>query len=426
MNIEKRLKEIKDELKELKAQKEEQRNRKIEIRETLTEDLEADLDQIKDELDKIEEQLEEIEEKIEELEEEKEELEEKLRKARKLDDEDDEEEMRRIFKPNNLEERKMEVNKYETLEYRKAFMDYVLKGRPIPEEYRATTMTSDVSAVIPTHLMSQIIEKLKFYGNIFNRVTHTNFQGGVEIPVASAKPQAEWVAEGNVAGKQKKEVTGKVIFAYHKLQVRVAITLEAATTTLAVFEQTLVDNIYEAMIVAIEDAIINGDGNGKPLGILNANIPASRKITVKPDEIGSWEKWSKIFAKVPLRKRNGISLILNNETFEGNILGAVDANGQPIARVNYGLNGQESYSLRGKEVVPVEDYLPAFDDAQEGEVFGIIMNLKDYMINSNLQMTYRKYFDEDTDEWIHKSTVILDGKPVDTQGIILLVKGASA
>ncbi|MGU8157635.1 phage major capsid protein, partial [Clostridium perfringens] len=96
------------------------------------------------------------------------------------------------------------------------------------------------------------IEKLKFYGNIFTRVTITNIKGGVSIPKASAKPVATWVSEGKVADKQKKEVKGSVVFAYHKLQCRVAVSLEADTTSLAIFESTVIDNVSEAMIIAIE------------------------------------------------------------------------------------------------------------------------------------------------------------------------------
>ncbi len=427
MIIEKRLIEIEEELRKIQNEKEQRKTRKLEIRNTLLNDQQADLELLKEELDQIEQADNDTNQKIAALEEERKNLQNKLDTAKSIF----ESEVRTLRKPN--EEEKNMQNIYETLEYRKAFKDYVLRGTSIPKEFRDATIdatiTEDVGAVIPTTLVAQIIEKLKFYGNIFSRVTITNYKGGVEIPVSDTKPTAVWTSEGTVASKQKKTVSGKVIFAYHKLQVRVAVTLEAETTTLPVFEQTLVDNIYEAMIIAIEDAIINGDGNGKPLGILNSwnsNIPSSQKIVVKPSEIGSWEKWSKVFAKIPLAKRNGVSIILNNETFEGNIIGAVDQVGQPIARVNYGINGQETYSLKGKEVIPVEDYLPAFDAASTNEIFGIIVNLRDYIINSNLQLTYRRYFDEDTDEWVHKATAILDGKLADTQGVLLLVKGSDA
>jgi HK97 family phage major capsid protein len=318
-------------------------------------------------------------------------------------------------------------DKYSSQEYRMAFMDYVLRGKEIPAELRedATTSTTDLSAVIPTTLMNKIIQDVKSYGHIISRVTQTNFKGGLEIPTSDSRPTATWTAEGSVSAKQKKTVTGKVSFLYYKLQCRVATNLEADTVSLDVFEQQIVADIKEAMTIAIETAIISGDGDGEPTGILNSSIPAGQTIEVTADEIGSWEKWSKIFAKLPLGKRSNVALILNSETFEGNLDGAVDKNGQPIARTNYGQDGSVNYRFKGKESILVEGLLPAFDDAEDGDVFGIVGNLKDYYLNSNLQMRMRRYFDEDLDQWVNKATLIADGKVVSTQGFLLLKKASS-
>lgn len=311
------------------------------------------------------------------------------------------------------------------MEYRQAFMDYVLRGKPITRE-AGTTATTDIGEVIPKTVVNKIVEKLNTYGYIFQRITKTNIKGGVAIPKSSAKPVATWVGEGLVSDKQKKTTDGTVTFSYHKLQCRVAVTLEADTTSLSIFEQTVVDNVYEAMIIALEEAIISGTGLKQPLGIIkDTDIKASQKIAVKPEELGTWDKWSKIFAKIPLSKRQGVVLILNNETWEGDIMGMTDANGQPIARVNVGLNGEDKPIFKGKEVIPTDSYLPSYEAAATNDVFGVIVNLKDYMLNSNLQMTIKRYFNEDTDEWITKSTLIADGKLADTQGVILLTKGAS-
>lgn len=310
-------------------------------------------------------------------------------------------------------------------EYRKAFMEYTLRGTAIPTELRAATGTADIGVVIPNTVMNKIIEQLKTYGEIFRRVTLTNIKGGVTIPIASAKPVATWTAEGTVADKQKKEVKGTVTFSYNKLQCRVAVTLEADTTSLAIFESTLTDNVYEAMIIAIEEAIVNGTGTLQPLGFTkDTRVLASQKVELSATDIKSWEEWSKVFAKVPKSKRAGAVVLLNTETWEGDILGMTDSTGQPIARVTVGLNGEDKPMFKGKEVIDVESYLPSYEAAEVGDVFGAILNLKDYMLNSNLAMTVKRYFDEDTDEWITKSTLIADGKLADAQGVILLVKKA--
>ena len=52
------------------------------------------------------------------------------------------------------------VDAYDTKEYRTAFMEYMCRGTSIPAELRATTTTADASAVIPTTVLNEIIQKM--------------------------------------------------------------------------------------------------------------------------------------------------------------------------------------------------------------------------------------------------------------------------
>ncbi|MEN2765677.1 phage major capsid protein [Ornithinibacillus xuwenensis] len=317
---------------------------------------------------------------------------------------------------------------YDTPEYRSAFMDYVTNGKKSDTlEFRAdaTTGTGDVGAVIPTTILNKIVEKLKDYGRIYSRITKTSMQGGVEIPISSAKPTATWVSAGTMSDKQKKSVTGNISFSYHKLQCRVAVELVAGTVAMPVFEDTVSDNIYEAMIVAIEEAVINGTGVGQPLGITkDTNVPANQIVEVSVADFGKYQKWTELYGKVPRKYRSGAVLITADADWNKYLLGMVDTNGQPVARVNYGLDGTQTERFIGKEVLPLEDSLPSIDDAAAGEVVAILVKLPDYMLNSNMQMTFKRYFNEDTDEWISKSTLIADGKLSDRNGVVLIKKAA--
>ena len=40
----------------------------------------------------------------------------------------------------------------------------------------------------------------------------------------------------------------------------------------------------------------------------------------------------------------------------------------------------------------------------------MLVDLSQYMLNSNLAMYYKKYFNEDTNKWVHKSLMIADGQ----------------
>lgn len=399
MNIQKRLQEIEA--------------RKIELRNMLENDEKADLDAVEKELKSLAAEEQELRRRLE---------------------------VAAGIQAGGIEGRKIDstglpakgeardVDSHDTMEYRRAFMEYVTRGKKSDVlEFRAdeTTLPSDIGAVIPTTIINRIVEKMEEVGRIWSRVTKTSIQGGVEIPVSTAKPTAVWLAAGQVAEKQKKVVNAKISFSYHKLQVRVAVELVAGTVALPVFEATVADNIAEAMVKALDAAIISGTGTGQPLGIANHNVSSSRVATLSPEEFGKYETWPAVFAKVPRSYRSGVALIMNDADWHKYIVGMTDTTGQPIARVNYGLDGTIEERFLGREVIAVEDLLPSIDEADAGEVVGILVRLSDYMVNSNMAITYRRYFDENTDEWISKATMIADGKLADPNGVVLIKKAAS-
>jgi HK97 family phage major capsid protein len=111
-------------------------------------------------------------------------------------------------------------------------------------------------------------------------------------------------------------------------------------------------------------------------------------------------------------------------TFEGYIDGMVDANGQPIGRINYGITDGAQERFGGKEVIQVEDDVVAnYDDATVGDVVAVYCNLNNYAINSNMQLTMFRYFWQPTNEWIDKAILICDGKLLDPNGVVIVKKG---
>jgi HK97 family phage major capsid protein len=399
MNIEKRLAEIEQ--------------RKAEIRSLLEGDQQVNLDELEKELRDLDNEAKELRRRQE--------------MAQKIQAGAVQARAVASTKPEGVEQRNEDP--HDTMEYRRAFMEYVTRGKKSDVlEFRAdeTTLPSDIGAVIPTTILNRIVEKMDEYGRIWDRVTKTSIQGGVEIPVSTAKPVATWVAAGQVAEKQKKTANANIVFSYHKLQVRVAVELVAGTVALPVFEATVADNIAEAMVKALDQAIINGTGTGQPLGIANHTIPSSRVVQLAPSEFGKYDTWPSVFAKVPRSYRSGVVLIMNDADWHKYIVGMTDNTGQPIARVNYGMDGSIEERFLGREVIAVEDLLPSVDEASAGEVVGILVRLEDYMVNSNMAITYRRYFDENTDEWISKATMIADGKLADSNGVVLIKKKAES
>ena len=316
-----------------------------------------------------------------------------------------------------------------TVEYRRAFMNYVRNGGQVPSELRAnaTTTTTDVSALIPTTIMNRVVEELDSYGNIFQRITRSNVQGGARIPISSLKPEASWVAEGSVSEKKKLTANTYISFGYYKLQVRIATSLEASVTTLDMFEKLIARAITRAIVKAVEASVFNGSGTGQPLGLLNdTRIVAGQKHNFLATD-ATYDGWMKKFIskiKNTYATLPGNAIYVNKATFDIYMAVMVDLQGQPVARVTMGIGGKQERTFLGYPV-EVVDYLPSFDAATAGDEFLVFGDLSEWVLNSNLQLTYRKYYNGDTDEWIEKSTLIADGKVADAAGFIFLKKATA-
>ena len=308
-----------------------------------------------------------------------------------------------------------------TMEYRKAFMTYVRTGVMAPElRNNANTLTTDIGAAIPTPTMNRIVEELKTYGNILPLVTLTNYLTGVAIPTSATKPVASWVNEGVGSDRQKK-TTGSIIFGHFKLRCAVSVSLEAEYMSISAFEAALVSNIVEAMATALEKAIIDGDGTDRPTGILHVPSGATVGKTVSVSAL-SYDTLTDAEAELPTAYENGAVWVMSKKTFMG-FVGMVDEQGHPIARVDHGINGAPERYLLGRQVV-LTDNVKTFASASTGECFGFLFRMKDYMLNTNLNIGIKTYEDNDTDDIIRKSVMVVDGHPVDTHSLVKLVKGA--
>jgi HK97 family phage major capsid protein len=191
------------------------------------------------------------------------------------------------------------------------------------------------------------------------------------------------------------------------------------------FEAEITTLIVEAMLYALDKAIISGTGVGQPLGILTEpRIPDAQKLELDDYEFGSWTDWKKlVFAKIPLSYTGG-RFIMAKGTFDGYIDGMVDSNGQPVGRVNYGIDGMTiGQSFGGTGVVLVEnDIIKDYDAADSGDVVAIYCKMSDYVINSNLEIRLVRWRDEDTNQYVTKAILICDGKMADVGGVLLIKK----
>lgn len=325
-------------------------------------------------------------------------------------------------------------NVLDSMEYRQAFANYVRSGDKsgfanIQMEQReaSLTTTADIGKIIPNTIMQEFIKELKVYGNIYNRVRKLNVQGGVEFPLEDLVANVTWITETTVSEEQKgPDIKTSISFGYHICEARIAQSLLSQVVSLSYLESEIARMLAEAFIKEFDRMIISGSGSGQPLGILkDTRIPASQKIKFTAAELADWTKWrTKLFAVIPLAYRGQGILVMTANTWETYIMTLKDANNNPLYAETYNpVSGQLECRFAGREVILVEpDILKDFDTASTGDCWCLYFKPSDYAINSNLQIGFKRYFNDDTNKWVNKGLTILDGKMLDTHSAYILTK----
>lgn len=302
---------------------------------------------------------------------------------------------------------------YSSLEYRNAFKNYVLKGTSIPSEFlqkRSGELTTigDIGAIIPTTIQNKVISDFKSAGNLLARVTQTFYPAGVRIPISDINFKATWLdSEYVTSDEQKANLDSSVMFGNHVLEAKVGVGLLTATVALPIFETIIQTQLTKSMTRAIEDAIVNGSGVGQPLGFTKYNLPADQIITMTEASIGTVKGWASVEAVIPEEEENNLVYLMSKGTWEKYLNGMTSTTGQKIGLGKINERGQKI--LNGREVFTLNKF-PSFDNAAEGAIWGVAIDLSKYLLNTNLAMYYKKYFNEDTNKWIHKTLTIVDGR----------------
>lgn len=328
-----------------------------------------------------------------------------------------------------------ERDPFDNEEYNRAFYEYVMRGnvehgviqpgqRPANVREDAFTVTSDVPNFIPTTLSDEIIEKMEGYGDLWPLLSKTSVRGGVEYNIYDFEPEATWVTEEAPSDDQAIGDASRIAFSYYMLECKVAQSQLASLTTYDAFQRKFPELVSRAMVKALEQAYIRGTGSGQMLGIINDDrVEDDNKVALTEDELTTWDGWhTSVKAKMKKSYRDGM-FIMAQGTFDSYIDGMVDSNGQPVARVNYGINGEELYRFMGKDVMIVEDDIfSPYDECDSGDVFAAFTKPSDYLVNQQMGMRVVNWTNEDENLLKHKAQIVVDGKLLRPWGTILLYK----
>lgn len=335
------------------------------------------------------------------------------------------------FQQGQQAQRSEEEDPLSSMEYRRAFRAYVISGTPIPENLRAgnAISTADTGEAIPMTIMNQVINTVrKKYGNLYSKVRKISVQGGVKYPIGALSASFKWITESTVSPRQKLDKLGSVTFGYNTGEIRISQTFLSRIVTLSAFEAEMTRVIAIAYVQAMDEGIVNGSGDGSMMGILH-DPRVTNTIAMTAAQLSDWTQWRKrFFSQLPLGYRSG-EFIFPVSTVDSYLETMADSNNNPIFRQATGLEVNDGDAQNpngrffGREISLVEeDILPDFDAASSNDVIGIYWQPEEYAINENFGFSMRRYFDEETNEWVDKALVVVDGKVLNPTGYYKILK----
>lgn len=149
---------------------------------------------------------------------------------------------------------------------------------------------ADGGYLVPTEYDTRLIEGLT-EENIMRKLA-TIIKTGAErkINIAASTPAAAWIDEGEALtfGDAKFD---QINLDAHKLHVAVKVTEELLFDNVFNLETYILNRFAKAIANAEEDAFLNGDGTGKPLGIFAATgggqiaVTTASATTITADEV---------------------------------------------------------------------------------------------------------------------------------------------
>lgn len=134
--------------------------------------------------------------------------------------------------------------------------------------------------LVPDEYDSRLIQVLNEENVMRSLGTAITTSGEHKINIAATKPAAAWIEEGG-ALTFGDATFDQIILDAHKLHVAVKVTEELLYDNVFNLENYILEQFGKALANAEEDAFINGNGTGQPLGILAETGGAQVGVTTK-------------------------------------------------------------------------------------------------------------------------------------------------
>ena len=194
-------------------------------------------------------------------------------------------------------------------EYKKAMLDALRSNFKRVSNVLQEGVDADGGYLVPEEYDKRLIDVLE-EENIMRRLaTLITTSGEHKINIAATKPAAAWIEEGG-ALTFGDATFDQILMDAHKLHVAIKVTEELLYDNAFHLESYILTQFGKALANAEEDSFLNGDGNGKPLGLFaeaGGGHVANTVASIKADDMIDL-----VYAlKRPYRKKAGF--IINDK-----------------------------------------------------------------------------------------------------------------
>lgn len=271
----------------------------------------------------------------------------------------------------------------------------LMQGLPTNSSGMQVAVGSDGGFMVGTQFMGAIMDSIMGDSVVLPRITRIPISAGnngIALPVLAETSRADgsrwggirayWVNEGT-AGTKSKPDFGELTLKLSKLLAFVYATDELIRDS-AAMESWIMDKLPKEIAFKVDDAIINGSGNGIPLGILNGGgLVSVAKETSQVADTVMYENVLKMWGRCPPRARINAVWLINQEVEAQlaqmsikikNVAGGENVGGAVVYLPAGGAANSPYSTLFGKPVLVVEQCQPLGD---VGDI--IVADLSDYI-----------------------------------------------
>lgn len=277
--------------------------------------------------------------------------------------------------------------------------------------------------VVQTDFQTAIFARAYEYGQILSRaqkLTISSNANGIKIPAVDETSRANgsrwggvsssWVAEGTAGTASKPK------FRLIELDLKKLISLMYITDELladaSILGSIAMQAFSEEIQFMVEDAMVRGDGAGKPQGILNANAKVSvAKETGQTAGTVVFENITKMWSRMWSRSRPSAAWFINQDVepalFSMGL--AVGTGGLPVYLPAGGASSAPYASLMGRPVIPIE-YADTL--GTEGDI--MLLDLGQYVLvdKGGVNTASSMHVAFNTDEMTFRITYRVDGESI--------------